>query len=157
MTTVARILLALTGLAATASAPLPALAADDKVDFARDVLPLLSDNCFHCHGPDASHRKAKLRLDTKDGAFRVKDGVATLVAGKPEVRRYRLRYRNKENPVGVWSDVTVTVSATSPAVSTTSSPCTCSARTTTLSKVVFLKPAFSTVKVYVPGGSWLMR
>ncbi len=27
------------------------------------------------------------------------------VAGKPEVRRYRLRYRNKENPVGVWSDL----------------------------------------------------
>ena len=30
------------------------------VDFARDVLPILSDNCFHCHGPDAGQRKAAL-------------------------------------------------------------------------------------------------
>ncbi|HEX8911086.1 MAG TPA: DUF1553 domain-containing protein [Humisphaera sp.] len=65
-------------------APLPARGADEKVNFSRDVLPILSDNCFHCHGPDASHRKAKLRLDTKDGAFRVKDGVAVVAAGKPD-------------------------------------------------------------------------
>ncbi|MBN8249020.1 MAG: hypothetical protein J0L84_16450, partial [Verrucomicrobia bacterium] len=38
------------------------------VNFARDVLPLLSDQCFACHGPDAGSRKAGLRLDTPDGA-----------------------------------------------------------------------------------------
>ncbi len=53
-----------------------------EVDFARDVLPLLSENCFHCHGPDATKRAAGLRLDTKDGAFRTKKGVTTLVPGK---------------------------------------------------------------------------
>jgi hypothetical protein len=58
----------------------PLRAAD--VDFARDVLPILSDNCFHCHGPDEKARKAKLRLDTKDGAFRVRDGEAVIVPGK---------------------------------------------------------------------------
>ena len=53
-----------------------------EVDFARDVLPLLSENCYHCHGPDATKRAAGLRLDTKDGAFRTKKGVTTLVPGK---------------------------------------------------------------------------
>src|SRR6476469_2123523 len=50
------------------------------IDFSQDVLPILSDNCFQCHGPDVRARKAKLRLDTQDGALRKDDPV--IVSGK---------------------------------------------------------------------------
>src|SRR5688572_10152521 len=44
--------------------PSPLFAAD-RVDFRKQVLPILSDRCFACHGPDAKHRKGDLRLDVK--------------------------------------------------------------------------------------------
>jgi len=43
------------------------VAAFAAVDFDREVRPILSDNCFTCHGPDASKRMANLRLDSPDG------------------------------------------------------------------------------------------
>ena len=50
------------------------------IDYGRDVRPILSNNCFYCHGQDPSHRKGKLRLDTPEGQR--KEGV--IVAGKPD-------------------------------------------------------------------------
>ena len=56
-----------------------------EIDFSDQIRPLLSDHCFACHGPDQQHRKAKLRLDTSEGATaRTKDDLAAVVPGKPD-------------------------------------------------------------------------
>ncbi len=46
------------------------VAAEDKVDFNRSVLPILSSHCYPCHGPDSKKRKARLRLDQRESATR---------------------------------------------------------------------------------------
>src|SRR6187551_3410885 len=54
-----------------AAADAPATAAA-KLSYNRDVRPILSDNCFYCHGFDKNHREADLRLDIRDEALRQK-------------------------------------------------------------------------------------
>lgn len=64
--------------AAAAAAPLPA-----KIDFNRDIAPILSNNCFFCHGPDPKHREGDLRLDLRDDALKLHEGRHAIVPGKP--------------------------------------------------------------------------
>ena len=64
------------------------LGADDApVDYNRQVRPILAANCYACHGPDAEHREAKLRLDVAEDALADRDGGAAIVAGSPQSSR----------------------------------------------------------------------
>jgi hypothetical protein len=56
-----------------------------QIEFNRDIRPILSDQCFACHGPDASKRKTKLRFDTEAGArIELAKGRFAIVPGDPE-------------------------------------------------------------------------
>src|SRR6266480_2850378 len=47
------------------------LQAQSKIEYNRDVRPILAENCFACHGPDSASRKASLRLDDRDAAIKM--------------------------------------------------------------------------------------
>ena len=56
--------------------------AKEQVSFNYQVKPILSDKCFFCHGPDQKNREAKLRLDTKEGAYKaLKKGMFPVKPG----------------------------------------------------------------------------
>src|ERR1700688_266774 len=63
------------GLLAAEQAPL---------NYDRDVRPILSENCFYCHGQDGKKRMVGLRLDSLEGATADRHGHAAVVPGKPE-------------------------------------------------------------------------
>lgn len=54
------------------------------ISFNRDIRPILSENCYYCHGTDANHRKGDRRLDTREGALENIGGVRALVPGQPD-------------------------------------------------------------------------
>ena len=56
--------------------------AEVRIQFNRDIRPIFSENCFACHGPDASKRMTTLRLDTEDG-------IQVALSGSPDCTRTR--------------------------------------------------------------------
>ena len=80
-------------------APLTARSAPARsgsVDFNRDIRPVLSDNCFSCHGPDEKKRKGKLRLDVKDGMFADREGHPAVKPGNPQNSELWSRITNQD-------------------------------------------------------------
>ena len=57
--------------------------AASSLSYIRDIRPILSDNCFYCHGPDKNHRDGKFRLDVRDSAVAKK----AIVPGKPDASK----------------------------------------------------------------------
>ena len=67
-------------------------AVPETIEFNRDIRPILSDNCFQCHGPDKSHRKAELRLDVREAALEKE----AFVPGKPDQSELVKRLHSKD-------------------------------------------------------------
>ena len=75
-----------TQLAFFLSLALGAVAASgaEKLHYNRDIRPILSDKCFHCHGPDKNKRDSGLRLDVREETLALRDGIHAIVPGKPD-------------------------------------------------------------------------
>lgn len=58
--------------------------AEEIPSFNRDIRPILSENCFFCHGQDPKHRGGELRLDLREEAIVAHDGLTAIVPGNPE-------------------------------------------------------------------------
>ncbi|RYD84681.1 MAG: DUF1549 domain-containing protein, partial [Verrucomicrobiaceae bacterium] len=78
--------------------PAQLLALESKpVDFAREIRPILSENCFACHGPDSAKRKSGLRLDEQTSAYApAESGDIAVVPGKPDESQLLLRIVSKD-------------------------------------------------------------
>jgi hypothetical protein len=69
----------------------------EPLRFNRDIRPILSDNCFSCHGPDAAHRQAGLRLDLRDEAIKpAESGDTAIVPGKPTASMLVMRIESTD-------------------------------------------------------------
>lgn len=92
------------------------LCAQSPLDFSREILPILSENCFACHGPDVADRKSDLRLDTRDGLLasvalqspsqselleRIQTGDLDRLMPPPSSRKKRLTERQIET-MRIW-------------------------------------------------------
>jgi hypothetical protein len=67
-----------------------------EADFSRDIRPILSENCFQCHGPDEDAREGELRLDSKAGLLADRGGYHVVVPGDLEQSELHRRIRAED-------------------------------------------------------------
>ena len=85
---------------------LSTLLSQAEISFNKDIRPILSTKCIVCHGPDdgvdakgKANRKAGLRLDTPEGAYKKKDGIAAIVPNSLEDSEAWVRITSKDDPM----------------------------------------------------------
>ncbi|MEN8784393.1 MAG: PSD1 and planctomycete cytochrome C domain-containing protein [Akkermansiaceae bacterium] len=85
---------------------LSTLFSEAEISFNQDIRPILSSKCIMCHGPDdgvdtkgKANRKAGLRLDTPEGAYNKKDGLAAIVPNSLEKSQAWIRITDKDDPM----------------------------------------------------------
>ena len=79
---------------------LASIAAAEPVSFNRDIRPIMSDTCFHCHGNDAGTREAGMRLDVRAAALEeTAGGVVPIVPGDPDSSAIIQRIFDADDPM----------------------------------------------------------
>ncbi len=73
-----------------------AWSSEPTLDFNRDIRPILSDNCYRCHGPDAQNQESDFRLNSREEAVADLGGYAGIVPGDAEASEIHFR---------IWEDV----------------------------------------------------
>ena len=76
----------------------PSATLGQEIDFAREVLPILSNKCFVCHGPDTK-KKNRLRLDSYEHATADRDGYHAIDPKDPAESEMLVRLHDKEDPM----------------------------------------------------------
>jgi mono/diheme cytochrome c family protein len=87
------------------------VSAQELIDFNTQIRPILSSNCFACHGPDESERAADLRLDHAEGAIRDLGGYSAIVPGNAEASELMKRVVSEDEdlhmpPLGKGASLT---------------------------------------------------
>jgi hypothetical protein len=85
------------GVATSVFAASPPFKLPETIEFNRDIRPILSDNCYACHGPDKNKRKADLRVDTKEGLLGKAGHTGVVVPRKPDESELWRRVSSKDD------------------------------------------------------------
>ena len=74
----------------------PEVSTAQEIDFNRDIRPILSENCYRCHGPDPGTREADLRFDREESALADRGGYAAIVASDPDASELLRRIKSTD-------------------------------------------------------------